>query len=135
MVDNAERNFKVVFVPADVNAPIEERTVLQPEGKAIQCMTDYAKVHFSKTSLQGRQMQVYTEQVKSQIKDGTEVRGDVMKYLAGMTMCDVVPLQNNKKETGYIAVNMYVDDKGVAKELGANLRATSIARSCGLNIR
>ena len=36
------------------------------------------------------------DQVKSQIKDGTEVRSDVMAYLATMTMCDVVPLQNNK---------------------------------------
>ena len=138
MVDNAERAFKIVFVPADVSAPVEEREVLQKEGKAIQCMTDYAKAHFAKRTLQGSQVSSYEAQVKAQLKekgDASKVSSDVMKFLSTMTMCDVVPLQSNKKETAFIAVNMYVDDKGVAKELPTNVRASSIARNCGLSVQ
>lgn len=59
----------------------------------------------------------------------------MMAQLGTMTTCDVIVLQPNRKETEFIAVNMYVDDKGVSKELGLNRRATSIAFECGKSLQ
>jgi hypothetical protein len=48
-----------------------------------------------------------------------------------MSAVDCVPLQNNKKSTGYIGLMLYVDDQGKAKQLPLNERATRVTIECG----
>lgn len=47
------------------------------------------------------------------------------------SLVDSVPLLLNTKAVGHVGVNMYVDDKGTAKGLPTNIRASAIAQACG----
>lgn len=46
-------------------------------------------------------------------------------------LVDSIPLVLNTKAMNHIGINMYVDDKGTAKGLPTNVRASSIAQACG----
>lgn len=47
------------------------------------------------------------------------------------SLVDSIPLVLNTKAVGHVGVNMYVDDKGTAKGLPTNVRASTIAQACG----
>jgi len=52
-----------------------------------------------------------------------------------MEYVDSVALVNPIEETGYVAVNMYLDDHGTMKGLPYNLRASMVAKEAGKAIR
>jgi hypothetical protein len=47
------------------------------------------------------------------------------------SLVDSIPLVLNTKAVAHVGVNMYVDDKGTAKGLPTNVRASAIAQACG----
>lgn len=47
------------------------------------------------------------------------------------SLVDSVPLMANTKDTNFIGVNLYVDDRGSAKGLPVNVRASGIVQHCG----
>lgn len=129
MIDASERDFKAVFIPADVSLGIETIDIHQAKEKALQCFIDHCKIHFSRTSLTTNQLKQLTSDLKQKTKSkglkGKNKLGetnkpniDLLEKIALTTTCDMIVLQPNKKETEYISINMYVDDKGVAKQLG-----------------
>ncbi|GBG33592.1 Small glutamine-rich tetratricopeptide repeat-containing protein [Hondaea fermentalgiana] len=129
-VDESERDVVAVIVPADVSEPVREVTVHQAKGKALGCFVDFCKDHFSRQVLSGNQLDTYRKQVQEQAKN-QEVSEEMIKNLAARTMVDMVVLHPNRPDTGFVSVNMYVDDKGIAKELPMNPRASAIVAACG----
>mmetsp|Transcript_4394 Transcript_4394/g.4929 ORF Transcript_4394/g.4929 Transcript_4394/m.4929 type:complete len:296 (+) Transcript_4394:125-1012(+) len=134
MVDTAERDFQAVFIPAEPSEPLQTITIHQGKNQALQCFIDHCKKHFAKVSLSKEQLGVFSEQVKGHAK-GQAVPSDMVELMSKMTTCDMIVLHPNRPESDYIAVNMYVDDKGVAKQLAINHRATSIAMACGKQVQ
>ncbi|RHZ26115.1 hypothetical protein DYB37_006081 [Aphanomyces astaci] len=47
------------------------------------------------------------------------------------SLVDSIPLILNTPAVKHVGVNLYVDDKGTAKNLPVNLRASAIAQACG----
>jgi hypothetical protein len=47
------------------------------------------------------------------------------------SLVDSVPLVLNSPTVKHIGVNLYVDDKGTAKQLPINKRASAISQACG----
>lgn len=47
------------------------------------------------------------------------------------SLVDSVPLVLNTRAVQHVGVNLYVDDKGTAKGLPINARASAIAQACG----
>lgn len=131
-MDARERVVIGVLVPWDLTRPIQDIQIFQKRDTAISCFMDHCKAHYSTVALQGKQIEKYHQSLVEQAK-GQQVSEEMMARLAKSTMVDMVVLHPNRKENGYIAVNMYVDDKGVAKELPVNQRATSICQACGLS--
>lgn len=91
-------------------------------------MIDHCKKHFAKKSLQGSQLDVFRQQVAEHAK-GKQLPENLLEQLAKSTTCDMIVLHPNRPETKYISINMYVDDKGVSKQvshLGALLYLYSV---------
>jgi len=74
------------------------------------------------------------EQVMKQMPN-QQVDPSVMEMFSQMAAFDCVPLLKTTKEMHYVGVNLYVDDQGVAKGLGLNRRATSVAFAVGTPIQ
>lgn len=135
-VDESERIFNVVFIPASVSENISDVQVKQDKGKAFEAMTSFCKLHFSsiKSKLDSSGMDILKKQIMSQAGKDASISDDLIERLATMTTCEIVPLYPNSTYNGFVAINMYVDDKGVAKGLEFNPRATAIAQACGLDM-
>ncbi|KAF4727141.1 hypothetical protein FOZ62_013851, partial [Perkinsus olseni] len=56
----------------------------------------------------------------------------MLEKLMSMTTVDILTLALPVPKTGYTGVSMYVDDKGVAKNLPMNVRAQGLTSACGL---
>jgi len=61
-----------------------------------------------------------------------DVSSDVLDQLAQSQTVDIVPLMPASSSNGWVGVNMYVDDKGIPKNLPVNRRATEISSECGI---
>jgi hypothetical protein len=57
----------------------------------------------------------------------------MLDVMADSQTVDIVPLIPALKPGGFISVTLYVDDKGNAKELPLNSRATALVSACGAN--
>jgi len=132
-IDPMERDFVVVLIPCDNDAPVQEVTVHQPAGEAIGCMLKFASKVFSANRLSASQASQVATQMRSQ-EGAKDLPEDVLAKAAQLDLAEVVPLCPNRAEFGYIGVNLIVDDKGVGKQLAVNVRACGFARSCGLVI-
>jgi hypothetical protein len=69
-----------------------------------------------------------------QMKD-LELTDELFDRCLGMSAVDCVPLLVNKKATDFIAINLYVDDQGVAKKLPVNVRATQICQAANKRLQ
>ena len=58
----------------------------------------------------------------------------MMSQVALSQTCDIVQLLPPTAGTGWNGVSMYVDDKGVAKRLQSNRRASGVCTQCGLSV-
>ncbi|KAF1772248.1 hypothetical protein GQ600_6375 [Phytophthora cactorum] len=85
---------------------LEEWTVKLPEDKEAQlgCLTEPASKQ--------QQEETFKQQLLAHLVDS-------------------IPLVLNTPDVKHVGVNMYVDDKGTAKALPTNVRASAIAQACG----
>lgn len=138
-------SFVIVHIPIDTNSPLAEMTVAIPRKKDgtlddIGCLIERLQRHFAELDTKAplspaeiaRRKQAIRDQVKSnpQYKD-QEISDDILSKVFMTTRVDSVPLLNNKKDHGYLAVNLYVDDQGVSKRLPVNARASDICCRLG----
>jgi hypothetical protein len=130
-VDASARNFTVLMVPCNASKPLCDVSVSQPAGEAIGCLMAHCRAHFSQHSLGKDQEAAFRGMVEGHAK-GASVPDDLFAQMAKTTTVDVIILVPNRADTEWISVNAYVDDKGVAKQLPVNARASSICAAVGL---
>lgn len=137
IVDDDEKDIVIVYIPSIVSDIITNVTVRQKKGAAFEVLTSYCKSHFSqvKSKLDDKGLNIFKEQIKSHAGNNDNISDDLVERLSSMSSCEIIPLHPNSIELGYIAVNMYVDDKGIAKGLDYNPRASAIAQACGLDVK
>lgn len=130
-------SFKYVFIPCDDAEPVTEVVMKTTKGEVLGCLLDALRAHYIKrgkiTSVARRQ-ELKDEMVKQMKKQGQTSDGSdqMMDLMADSQTVDIVPLIPALKPGGYISVTLYVDDKGSAKELPMNNRATALAAACGV---
>ena len=133
-------SFTYVLIPSDPDQPIEERTLPEPTEleENIGCLTralnDYYKEAHRLDSAQSAQA---NESLKSTVMQkvtetnpGMQPDPKMLDMLANSQTCDIIQLLPSSQRSGWIGVNMYVDDKGVAKKLPKNARASAICEVC-----
>ncbi|KAJ0396369.1 hypothetical protein P43SY_007463 [Pythium insidiosum] len=134
------KSFVVVYVPVDETQALAEWTIALPEDKEEQigCLTDRLRRHFKEassaatTASQQEQEEVFKRQLLSQLPEGAQMDSAMLQMMLQMdSLVDSIPLQLNSKANAFVGVNMYVDDKGTAKGLPSNRRASAIAQACG----
>eukprot|EP00967_Tisochrysis_lutea_P148307 scaffold283084_cov39-Tisochrysis_lutea.AAC.1 len=74
------------------------------------------------------------QQVAEKNKDGPPPDEEMLSQVALSQTVDIVQLLPATPATEWVGVSMYVDDKGVAKGLPTNRRASEICRQCGLSV-
>ncbi|RLN97210.1 hypothetical protein BBJ28_00004586 [Nothophytophthora sp. Chile5] len=134
----AERkSFFVVCIPADAAKPLEEWPVALPDDKEAQvgCLTERLRTHFkggATAASKQEQQETFKKQLLSQLPAGSTMNDDMLQMMLQMdSLVDSVPLVLNTRDVEHVGVNMYVDDKGTAKALPTNVRASAIAQACG----
>lgn len=137
---NATRTFKTLYIPADSSKPVEEWVISYNSASEVSCLMDRLKPHFSGQGVDTEKSSL-REQIRKQIQEtmaknptfaNKPVDDAMVDMVMQMSAIDCVPLQNNKKSTGYIGLMMYVDDQGKAKGLPVNERATKVCIECGI---
>ncbi|DAZ92901.1 TPA: hypothetical protein N0F65_013063, partial [Lagenidium giganteum] len=134
----SESSFFVVYVPADVQAPIEEWELPLPADKDAQlgCLTERLRAHFKQSSAgtasAQEQRETFKKQLMSQLPAGATMDENMFSMVLQMdSLVDSFPLVLNTRAVKHVGVNMYVDDKGTAKGLPTNPRASALAQACG----
>eukprot|EP00392_Amoebophrya_sp_AT5.2_P006370 g6382.t1 len=120
--------FKYVFVPADASRPVEEKSFTGVSELQNDTFIEQLKQnHFSS----GQVNRDENPNGQSGKLDTSKLTDDVMAQISAMTSVDIFPLLLPVEKTGWTGVNVYVDDKGIAKNLPKNVRATELATECG----
>ncbi|CAE7231290.1 Tnni3k [Symbiodinium natans] len=63
--------------------------------------------------------------------DKGEMPNDMVDKLLSASSVEIFPVQLPTKDTGFHAVSVYLDDKGVAKSLEENIRVSGLVQACG----
>mmetsp|Transcript_11455 Transcript_11455/g.32181 ORF Transcript_11455/g.32181 Transcript_11455/m.32181 type:complete len:251 (-) Transcript_11455:15-767(-) len=136
------KSFKYIYIPVG-SKEIEERTMTYTDTTEVECMTSALQEHFKQSGGQASSeeaMKTYKEQLRANLKEkGQEeclqnLDAGLLNMLMNMQTVDIVALLPNTRDTDFVGVNMYVDDRGVSKQLSVNERATAIAANCGMNV-
>ena len=130
-------SFKYVYIPTDTAVAMEERVCEYKDGDEGGCLVEVLKAHFRRTGAKDADAarEALRRQLQEQLtkaKSDAVVTDEMLDQIGDMQMVDVVSLINSNKASDFVAVGMYVDDQGVAKELDVNVRATMIADACGV---
>ena len=135
--------FRYVFVPWDESNAMEERVMVIPRGREMECLLDHLREHFrasgARDGAHARDGAKQREILRRQLEENAAGRGDVggsltdemMDAAMSMQMAQPVPLLPGSKKTGYVHVNMYVDDRGISKGLPTNRRASALSAEAG----
>lgn len=128
------------YIPADVDAQMKDLQLAVPPTleENIGCMTRTLNEHYSRTApLDGEEgKKAVADQVRAQLtKNDPNAKmpnEDMMGMLAQSQACDIVQLLPATAASGFFGVNMYVDDKGQAKNSPLNARASAVCTACGV---
>jgi hypothetical protein len=136
--------FRYVFVPWDETRAMEERVMVIPREREMECLLDALRLHFrvegAKDGAHGRDEAKQKEILKAQLESHGDGGGgggaktlsdDMMAAALSMQMAQPVPLLPGSKKTGFVHVNMYVDDRGISKGLPTNVRASRMSAEAG----
>ncbi|CAI5733210.1 unnamed protein product [Peronospora destructor] len=136
--DEAKRQgFYVVYVPVDDSKDLEEWDVKLPVDKEAQlgCLTERLREHFKggNTAVSKQQQEeAFKQQLLAQLPKGATLTNETLQTMLQMdSLVDSIPLVLNMSDVKHVGVNMYVDDKGTAKALPTNVRASAIVQACG----
>lgn len=128
-----------VLVPADETQPVQELDFKEDPNDAIGGFTKELNAHYSRAGAQV-DVSVLRDQVQAHMqkqKAGEAAAGapqldtSVLTQFAQSQTVDIVPLMPALPTNGWTGVNMYVDDKGIAKNLPVNRRASAMTHACG----
>lgn len=128
------RPVKFCRIPADPSEPVEELTFNEVPND-IGGFTKHINALYAQ---QGAKVdvEVLRQHVAAHASKGgsapADVSSDMLNKLAQSQTVDIVPLMPAFSGNGWLGVNMYVDDKGIPKNLEINRRATEISSECGI---
>ncbi|KDO31454.1 hypothetical protein SPRG_04069 [Saprolegnia parasitica CBS 223.65] len=131
------KQFTVVYIPATDDKELAEWQIDLPKDidGQISCLTERLRAHFKEQSCgasSAEQREAFRQQILAQMPKGSTMNDEVMSMMLQMdSLVDSVPLITNSAAAKHIGVNLYVDDKGTAKNLPLNMRASAIAQACG----
>jgi hypothetical protein len=134
--------FKFVYIPCEQGLEMEEWS-LRPKGQEdeIGCLTSHLQMWFGKRGLSDAQKRVFKEHVRMHLKRknpaekteelldnalGDPQIAEMSDKILGTESVEIVTVLSPQSKFGYITISLYVDDKGVARGLPVNHRATSL---------
>jgi len=127
-----------LLVPADADAPMQELTLEVPSDldKNIGCLTTLLQDYYRRTAgaftQQGKDAMI--DSVKQRLKETQpDAKPDetMLSKLAESQTVDIIQVLPATVDSGYVGVNLYVDDKGASRGSPLNARATAICAQCG----
>ena len=128
------------FIPAAEEEAMQDLRLTVPESleENIGCLTKKLQEHYRQVapidSDAGKQAVV--DSVRAQLQKNNPNAAAPDEHMLGMLAqsqtVDIVQLLPSTAASGFFGVNMYVDDKGQAKKLPTNARASAICTACGI---
>ena len=132
---------KYVRIPADISEPLEELELEVPPDLEtnLSCFTTTLQDYFRRTG------GAFTAEGKAAMKESVVARlqqqqpgsagpdMEMLDRLAESQTVDIVQVLPATKNSEYMGVNLYVDDKGVSRGSPRNARASAICQQCGSN--
>ena len=133
-------SFTYTLLPCDENEPFKEFTLAVPKTleENIGCLTAALNAHYKRVAPIGgeKQKQAVMDSVKAQLQQNTPNAAppdeQILSSLAQSQTVDIIQLLPPVKQTNYVGVTMYVDDKGQSKGSAHNARASQICAACGM---
>ncbi len=126
--------FEYVIIPADTHYPIECKSFEQVElenDTFIKMVKNYFASASSDSGLdRAMLLSQLNQHAKKDVASGMDSK--TMDYLLSMTSVDIMSISVPNRESQYVGVSLYCDDKGKAKNLPVNERATKLGLACGL---
>mmetsp|Transcript_120853 Transcript_120853/g.376386 ORF Transcript_120853/g.376386 Transcript_120853/m.376386 type:complete len:305 (-) Transcript_120853:240-1154(-) len=130
--------FKYVLIPACANDSMQELVFNQD-------VVDLSKDPFRESVekyFTGLGQSVDRDVLMKQLQERTgmdiaekqrsgEMPSDAMERMLSATSVEIFPVMLPTKDTGFHAVSVYCDDKGVAKSLDENPRVSGLVQACG----
>jgi len=125
--------FEFVFIPVELDRPLEQWEQEQPVGQEVECLTQrLQKFYRETTTSNAASKETLKKQLQGQVPEGTVVTDEMLAVVAGMQLVESAPLMSGNKANGFMHINIYCDDSGTAKGLPTNQRASAISDQCGL---
>jgi tetratricopeptide (TPR) repeat protein len=132
-----------VLIPADESDPIREFHLSVPAklednlGALTKALNAYYAAQTGGFSPEQREALISTmrKQVAEKNKDSPPPDEAMLSQVALSQTVDIVQLLPPTAASDWMGVSMYVDDKGVAKELPTNRRASEVCTQCGLSVQ
>ncbi|CAK9018217.1 unnamed protein product [Durusdinium trenchii] len=130
--------FKYVFIPASPNDDMQE---MEYETDITELEKDSFRSFVEKffaAAGQSADREILLQQLKERTgvdlqekADKGEMANDMLDKLLSTSSVEIFPVQLPTKETCFQGVSVYLDDKGVAKNLEENIRVSSLVQACG----
>jgi len=130
--------FKYLFIPASTNDEIQE---LEYASDVLQLEKDTFRTFVEKYFASARQdvdRAVLMEQLKERTgvdikekQEKGEMSDEALDRLLTATSVEIFPVLLPTKESGFEAISVYCDDKGVAKGLEENVRMSGLVQAAG----
>lgn len=130
--------FKYVLIPASPNEPMQELEFaseildLTKDTFREQCESYFASLggHADRAVLLSQLQEKTGIDLKAKAAAG-EMDQRAVDNLLSMTSVEIFPVMLPTKAVGFEGISMYCDDKGIAKELEVNERASGLIQACG----
>lgn len=128
-------SFKYMFIPMEgdmAELDWSEKVTLEEDSFNKHVKNWFAQLNSGEVDQEmlRQQIKAHAAQSKQQMPD---LDDQMMGRLLSHQSCDIFPIQVPMKDSGFESVSLYCDDKGIAKGLEANARATGLVRACGYN--
>jgi len=131
-----------VLIPAEDSEPIRELQLVVPAkldenlGALTTALNKYYSAQTGGFTPEQRERQISTmrQQVAEKSKGGPPPDDEMLSQVALSQTVDIVQLLPATAATGWNGVSLYVDDKGVAKQLPTNRRASEVCTQCGMSV-
>jgi len=130
--------FKYVFIPCSASEDMKE---LEYEGDIDDLSNDTFRTHvenFYTALSQSVDKDILMEQLQKRtgvdLKDKAakgELMEGALEKLMSATSVEIFPVLLPTKDSDFVSVSVYCDDKGVAKDLEENSRASGLVQACG----
>mmetsp|Transcript_53083 Transcript_53083/g.125388 ORF Transcript_53083/g.125388 Transcript_53083/m.125388 type:complete len:393 (-) Transcript_53083:379-1557(-) len=135
-------SFTYVYIPCDDTKSMEERTMNTTKDKVLGCLLDVFRPHFAAAGKleTPEQRQALKDQIQQQMtKSGQPgqnpatqaITDEQLEMMCDSQTVDIVPLIPAVAAGKFISVTCYVDDRGSAKQLPHNRRATALVSASG----